>query len=118
MVKGISARSAKWIGLTLVLVFAGVSAWRQSDVSVAWSSVKRLRLVWPNISVLSPQDRELLSILAVQCDLPNKPETKAAVIACLKEAAASGRFQLPAGVTDAQRALDVLLTRSPPRDAS
>ena len=103
----------KWAAGALVGVAACVMAWRSSNVAVALDSVARLRLVWPDITVLSEPDRALVSQLAVHCDLPAKPSTPEAAIACLREAAVQPHFALPAGIHDAAAELELMLSRRP-----
>lgn len=103
----------KWTAGALVGVAACVMAWRSSNVAVALDSAARLRLVWPDITVLSESDRALVSQLAVHCNLPAKPSTPEAAIACLREAAVHPQFALPVGIHDAAAELELMLARRP-----
>ena len=103
----------KWAAGALVGVVAFVMAWRSSNVAVALDAVARLRLVWPDITILSEPDRALVSQLAVHCDLPAKASTPEAAIACLRESAVHPRFALPAGIHDAAAELELMLARRP-----
>ena len=71
----------------------------------------RLELVWPAFMSLPETDRTVLGGFSMTCHLERQPETAAAVIACLRSAAADPDALKPKGMGWAEAAarLEVLI---------
>lgn len=98
-------RKFAWGAVAAAAVLAAaVYVAHRAGEETATKQKERLALVWPSIMDMPQDDRAFLVGLSMTCDLHRQPVEKAAVLECLRPAAATSAPTLPAGFDKASAA--------------